>query len=159
MCYSLSCRKFWERKLVIPKQVTWKGWKFTYDNWSWRCQASGKQDGFRIPFTPMLWYTTSRKFFKVVSSKVSVENQSVSILGCWFPSFIFFLSKNRILCWNEALNFYNYMVMVWSGKNDTHTSCTNCLIYYMTRSFLVLRCQALYAPCSKLENISYNSNR
>ena len=43
---SLSCcrRSFGKQKLVIPKQVTWKGWKFTYDNWSWRCHARRFQE-------------------------------------------------------------------------------------------------------------------
>ena len=41
---SFCRRSFGKQKLVIPKQVTWKGWKFTYDNWSWRCHARRFQE-------------------------------------------------------------------------------------------------------------------
>ena len=103
---SLSCcrRSFGKQKLVIPKQVTWKGWKFTYDNWSWRCHARRFQEskmvsGFHLlPCCDTDWRIFQSCFFQ------GIRRESVS----WLASFILF--KNRILCWNEALNFYNYMV-------------------------------------------------
>ena len=88
----LELSKVLGRKLVIPKQVTWKGWKFTYDNWSWRCQA-GKQDGFRIPFTPILWYQW--RIFQSCFFQ-GIRRESVS----WLASFIHFFKPDFVLKWS-----------------------------------------------------------